>query len=587
MIVPMKKANIIMRLEDSYAAVTQLRALGVLHVEHEEVPQGKDLSLLQEEAALLDNCVDILRQQERKLSVAPLNPPASWKESAQHIVDLWKRQDHLESYGRNIERAIKEQEKWGDFDPQEVSSLGEQGVNVKLYEVPSKSINKFPEGTIVKEIFRSKVMIGCVVISRSEFSVPFKEVALPKQGISAMRKRLKEDLEIVRSIKENLSQLSLLLPFFLEVRKHLDKEIEFHSALSGMASSGAITYISGFVPVDAILALQQEAASKKWGLLLTEPSADDNVPTLIRNPRWVSLISPVLKFLEVLPGYHELDVSLPFLIFFSIFFGILIGDAGYGLIYCLITFIIHQKAKKKGMNTSGFALFYILSGCAITWGILTGTFFGQGWVLAAGYKPLIPALNNEKDMQRFCFFLGALHLSIAHAWRAVIKFPSLDFLADIGWGTILWAAFFIANTLILGDSFPSFARWMVVAGVILVLFFTSPQRNILKAFGSGLGTLALGLMNNFTDVVSYVRLFAVGLAGVAISDAFNSMAGMLGTGNIFAILVTVLILIIGHTLAIVLGPVSVLVHGVRLNVLEFSGHAGVSWSGQAYKPLKE
>jgi len=93
-------------------------------------------------------------------------------------------------------------------------------------------------------------------------------------------------------------------------------------------------------------------------------------------------------------------------------------------------------------------------------------------------------------------------------------------------------------------------------------------------------------MNNFTDVVSYVRLFAVGLAGVAIAETANSMAASLGTGFV-AIIAGVLITVIGHSLNIILGPMSVLVHGVRLNVLEFSGHASITWSGVAYKPLEE
>jgi V/A-type H+-transporting ATPase subunit I len=105
--------------------------------------------------------------------------------------------------------------------------------------------------------------------------------------------------------------------------------------------------------------------------------------------------------------------------------------------------------------------------------------------------------------------------------------------------------------------------------------------------GEGLGTIALGLMNNFTDVVSYVRLFAVGLAGFAIADAFNAMAAGINNGGLFAAVMSAVILSAGHGLNLVLGPMSVLVHGVRLNVLEFSGHANVAWSGFEYKPLKE
>jgi V/A-type H+-transporting ATPase subunit I len=118
------------------------------------------------------------------------------------------------------------------------------------------------------------------------------------------------------------------------------------------------------------------------------------------------------------------------------------------------------------------------------------------------------------------------------------------------------------------------------------LFFTSPQKNILKTIGEGLGAIALSLVNNFTDVVSYIRLFAVGLAGVAIADAFNFMAyGVIKKGEPLTIIIAVLIIICGNALNIILGPMSILVHGVRLNVLEFCGHANVTWSGFVYKPF--
>jgi len=177
-------------------------------------------------------------------------------------------------------------------------------------------------------------------------------------------------------------------------------------------------------------------------------------------------------------------------------------------------------------------------------------------------------------------------LSLAHAWRGVLKLPSLSALADAGWICVLWTAFFLARTLILSDPFPSWGIDLAGAGVALVVFFTNPQRNIFKAVAAGLGTVALSLMNNFTDVVSYVRLFAVGLATVAIAETTNTMAAGLGAGS-GAIIAGVIIAGIGHALNIVLGPMSVLVHGVRLNVLEFSSHANVSWSGFAYEPLKE
>jgi V/A-type H+-transporting ATPase subunit I len=122
-----------------------------------------------------------------------------------------------------------------------------------------------------------------------------------------------------------------------------------------------------------------------------------------------------------------------------------------------------------------------------------------------------------------------------------------------------------------------------------VILFTNPHANILRAIGEGLETVALSFMNNITDVISYIRLFAVGLATLAIAETTNTLASEAsGFGDgIVAVVAGVAILIIGHGLNIILGPMSVLVHGVRLNVLEFSGHANVTWSGVAFEPLKE
>jgi V/A-type H+-transporting ATPase subunit I len=317
-----------------------------------------------------------------------------------------------------------------------------------------------------------------------------------------------------------------------------------------------------------------------------DPGIDDNVPTLLRNPRWVDLIKPVFGLLGITPGYRELDVSILFLIFFSIFFGILIGDAGYGIVYILITAWMHFRMKNNPAMKNVFPLLYLLSSCAIVWGGMTGTFFGQTWLQNKGFTILVPELNDVKFMQTVCFFLGALHLSIAHSWRAILKMPSVSALADIGWICVLWTAFFLARTLILSDPFPSWGIGLVSAGVGLVILFTDPQRNMFKAIGKGLASVALSLMNNFSDVVSYVRLFAVGLATVAIADTTNSMAAGLGNG-VLAVAAGAVIVVIGHSLNIVLGPMSVLVHGVRLNLLEFSGHANVAWGGFAYEPLHE
>jgi V/A-type H+-transporting ATPase subunit I len=370
------------------------------------------------------------------------------------------------------------------------------------------------------------------------------------------------------------------------IQGSLGKEVQFRQVLAGMGREGAIAYVKGYIPADIEGRLVSLAKERRWGVLVTDPEPGDPVPTLLSNPPWVDRIKPVLGLLGLSPGYRELDVSTAFLVFFALFFGILIGDAGYGLVYVLITLLLQKVMKLNGELKTTFSLFYLLGTSAIIWGLLTGTFFGQEWVLAAGYTPPVPQLNDPYVMQSFCFFLGAFHLSIAHSWRAYLKFPSLTALADAGWICVLWTAFLVARTLVLGAAFPSWGIWLFAAGIVLVICFTSPQRRVLRGIGEGLGTVALSLMNNFTDVISYVRLFAVGLASLAIAETTNTLASGFGEGAV-ALVAGIAIVFIGHTLNLILGPMSVLVHGVRLNVLEFSGHANVTWSGVPFEPLRE
>jgi V/A-type H+-transporting ATPase subunit I len=584
----MKKATILFETGDADATVHYLRTLGVLHVEHQNLPEGRDISAIQEKLALINSSFDVLN---RAIVSEKNNQPQNeitgdWIAVADHIIDLGKRQEQLEASSRTITGQITEWEHWGDVDLNRILHLSQNGIYLKLYQVPVKELQRFPDDVVVKTIFTSGDIAHCVAISKRSFACAFLEVLPPKQSLSLLKNRLAMNNKAMEMTQGEIIQSAWFYEALLRIQKKLKKDIEFQQVVGGMGKEGAIRYVTGYIPFDREEDLIAKARSRKWGIVITEPSDDDNVPTLLRNPPWVGRIRPVLELLGLTPGYRELDVSTLFLIFFAIFFGILIGDAGYGLVYILITLVLQKKMKLNPEMKTTFSLFYLLGSCAILWGVLTGTFFGQGWLLTLGYKPLVPQLNDANGMQTFCFFLGALHLSIAHSWRAYLKFPSLKALADVGWICVLWTAFFLARTLILGAAFPPWGIWLFSAGIVLVILFTNPQANVLRAIGEGLGTVALSLMNNFTDVISYIRLFAVGLATLAIAETTNTLASGLGDG-VAALAAGVVILIIGHALNIILGPMSVLVHGIRLNVLEFSGHANVTWSGFTFEPLKE
>lgn len=587
MIVPMKKVTLIVQDKDADSTLVKLRSLGLLHIEHQRIPAGGDISQLQDDLALVNQAMGILSATEFiKQPVASDKEPGDWKFSAQHIIDMHKRIEQLQEYSRTLQSSISQWLSWGDFEPKDIKNLSERNIYVRFYQIPVKEIKNLPGSVTVKKIAVAGGIANCVIISRRDLKLPFKELNLPKMGLKRMQSRLAEDIWLIASIKDEINQHRVYLENFLRTRKSLEKELEFQRALRGMGEVGKILYLTGYAPHDRTAELLDTARKEKWGIWIGEPSEEDRVPTLIRNPAWVSIIRPIFKIIEVVPGYRELDISLWFLVFFSVFFGILIGDAAYGLIFFSLTFLAQKKWGKRLKEQSIFTLFYILSSFAIIWGVLSGTFFGQEW-LPGWVRPVIPALRDSQSVQRLCFFLGALHLSIAHLWRGIVKLPSFKALSEAGWILILWTAFLLAQFLILGDNFPGFGIWLLILGAVLVLIFTNPRKNIIKGIGQGLGNLLLNLINNFTDVVSYIRLFAVGLATVAVADSFNKMALEVGFNSLATGILTAFILLLGHALNIILGPMSILVHGVRLNVLEFCNHLDIKWSGVAYQPLKE
>jgi len=587
MIVAMKKVFLLLQNKDASEALNNLASLGVLHIENQNPPVGLELNEINDKLNIIEQALLILS------SIPPKKNQQSIHQKitdpvfiARHIIDLQKRINHLKEYSVTLNNLIYQWMPWGDFDPQQIKQLMPNNIYVKFYQIPNEQFKKLPKNITIRKIFSEGSMQNCAVFSYGDFNLPFKEMELPKTSLSWMRQRLSEDIKTVLNLKEQLNQQFCYQNSLIAEKKLLVSKKDFYEALKGMGQAQELVYLKGYIPLDAEKALIMEAKKNSWGILTSVPQEGDEVPTLVRNPKWIALIKPLLKLLELIPGYNEIDISPLFIIFFSLFFGILIGDAGYGIVYFLLNLWMYKKFGHKLKDKTVFFLFYLLSFCAIIWGLLTATFFGQEWLLNIGIKPLIPALGNTTFIQALCFLIGAVHLSLAHSWRALLRAPALTALAEIGWICIIWAAFFLAKNLILGDVFPGFGKWLIIAGLVLVLFFTSPQKNILKTIGNGLGAIALSLVNNFTDIVSYIRLFAVGLATVAIADAFNAMAaGVFKKGDFLTIVTAAFIVVFGHALNIILGPMSVLVHGVRLNVLEFCSHVNVTWNGFAYKPF--
>lgn len=584
MIVTMKVIHLLVQTQDIPQALEQLRELGTVHIEPQEELTGYQLSERREEVRILTQGIDIL---EKLPFVKEQQKVKDWTEIINAILKDTAEIDQIKESLIKRQNMIAQWEPWGDFDPDEIKALHTRGLNVRLCELKEADLAEIPEGVIIERLTESKGSVRCLVIAQSDIKIPFEALELPPAGLSRMKESQEVDRAAVGHLEKRIADQAKYLDGLRAIRVECENVLRLEEAHRGMKGHGSLSVLKGYCPQDHCDKLSEIAAKERWGLLVEDAAPEDQVPTCLRNPAWVEMIRPVFQLIDIMPGYREVDVSLVFLIFFSVFFGMLIGDAAYGVIFLLINMFAHIKLRKNFKDRSIFYLMYVLSGCTIVWGLLTGVMFGQAWLAPLAVKPLVPWLAEMNNMIFLCFSIAAVHLSIAHLWRIILKFPSLTWLAEAGWLSLVWTMFFVANMFVLNKPFPAFGLVLLYAGMALVVFFTAPNRNPLKAIGPGLGSLAMNFINSFTDVVSYIRLFAVGLATVAVADAFNEMALSIGFNGVVSGFFTALILLLGHGLNMILAGLAVLVHGIRLNVLEFSGHLNLEWGGFKYQPFKK
>ena len=225
------------------------------------------------------------------------------------------------------------------------------------------------------------------------------------------------------------------------------------------------------------------------------------------------------------------------------------------------------------------------------WGILTGTYFGSETIAE------LPILSNLKIealasfggdnliVQKVMFLIGAVHLTVGHLQVAWKFNNSVRAIAQFGWIAIIWGLYLIVNQMVLGIEAPALMVWLFIGGALLVALFSKPGPNLFKGILSSIGNLPLSIINGFSDIISYIRLYAVGLSTVLMAASFNQMAIGDGITTVVSGIGAVLVLILGHGLNMILAAMAVLVHGVRLNMLEYAGHAEVEFAGNEYKPF--
>lgn len=561
-----------------------------MHIKHMKEPSADAISAWEGRLNLLDRALRILG--DSKTQRCGLDE-AQIRFYVKEVIILDRKRQELKNKLRELKERKIWFEQWGDVSESSLAELRNAGIFVKLYVGNKKDIRRLPKEKTVYVLSRKKgkVYFAAFFNNPQEY-LKLEEIEVPSESLHSLGKRLAGVQTELEEISEELARAAGCRKLFIDYREEVLKKLEFYKVRFGAYHQEEICSIQGFCPADAVSRITRAAESEGWAIVSQEPDESDQVPTLIRNPGWVEIIRPVFNFIGTIPGYKEYDVSLWFLIFFSLFFAMLVGDAGYGALFLIITFFVQRKFKRARQDF--FFLLYLLSGATIVWGALTGTWFGFEEIARL---PLLSSLvierinsfvgSNQTFMIYLCFIIGAVHLTIAHGLRAFRSINSLLALSQVGWVCIIWSVFFVAGKLVLNKGIPAVTLPLFAVGAGLVIFFSYPQKNILKGALLSLADLPLSVVNSFSDVVSYLRLFAVGYATVAMAMAFNSMALASGVHSFFSGIMAALILFLGHTLNIMLALMAVIVHGIRLNLLEFSGHLNMEWSGIKYEPFRE
>ena len=269
------------------------------------------------------------------------------------------------------------------------------------------------------------------------------------------------------------------------------------------------------------------------------------------------------------------------------FFAMLVGDAGYGALMFVATVAAAIALRGKPAARPALTVFAVFSLSTVLWGVLSGTYFGIDKTALPACLMAIPTvdwLGSNDNMMFLCFLIGATHLSLARVWNAILLAPTLKMVGEIGWLCVTWGMFaVVCNIVVAWFSAPvALMAGLVGGGVALILV---PLVADIRHEGISIGMLPLNVISAMGDIISYVRLFAVGLASVKVAENFNAMALGLDLPFVLRVLAVAAILLVGHGLNLAMGALSVLVHAVRLNTLEFSNAKGITWSGQPYAPF--
>jgi V/A-type H+-transporting ATPase subunit I len=513
----------------------------------------------------------------------------------------------LESDLANTLKQVSARYPWGEFDKAALDGLADLGYKVRYYSVDEKRFDpQWAELYPLQVVSNHNKKVWFVTVSPKDevYSFPVQETAAP-EGTAAQADAEVADIksEIVKC-KAGLMNAKDYIPAIKESCNsdlvELDRYLADNAAVG--AAEDMLTVFTGFAPAENDTELVE--AFEKMGILYIKEDAvqEDNPPIKLKN-NWFTRQFEVFTEMYGMPVYTEFDPTPIVAPFYLLFFAMCMGDAGYGIILLLFGLLLNKGILKVGMFDGLGNIISLLGAGTILVGTVLGTFFGTS-LFDAAWVPQwlkscmivgdieIPSIGVLNIQMILAMGIGIFHICLAMTVKAICytkRFGIKENIATWGWLLLIVGGVVLALLGVGKILSPEAMKWAVIAvggiSALAIYIFNTPGRNPLVNIGAGLWdtyNMATGILG---DVLSYLRLFALGLAGGMLGQAFNNLAISVKGDSPVTWLPFVLILVIGHVMNIMLSGLGAFVHPMRLTFMEYFKNAGYEGKGAAYNPL--
>ncbi|MBO4595229.1 MAG: ATPase V [Bacteroidales bacterium] len=507
--------------------------------------------------------------------------------------------DTLKLYRESLAALRKEeaaQSVWGSWD---AGKLASTGISLHFYMTAAKLYDPlWEESWAIQKVAGDRQSVWFVIAGSNE-GFPLKELPAPLRPLDELRKDIRDLQATLDRYAASLEARKAELPGLRDTLTATEEELglAFASASAGTAAENTLTLFEGFAPQenDEALAAEFDKLPVVW--FREKATVEDNPPIRLRNNRFVRMFE-VITDMYGRPDYNEFDPTPYISIFFLLFFAMCMGDAGYGLVLAVLGIVLRRKEGLSDIaplvTTLGIGTFAA--------GIVMHTFFGVD-ISALGWIPgwlkavmITGTIGGFEAQMVIALGVGIVHLSLAMILKTIYATRNRGFLGSLGiwgWTLLIVGGVAVGAASLAGVIDGELTKWIIIALGILsglgIFLLNDIHRNPLANIGAGLWETYNTVTGLLGDVLSYLRLYALGLAGSMLGKAFNDIASMpLGDGSSpvgwFAFL---LIIIVGHALNIAMCCLGAFVHPLRLNFLEFFKNAGYDGKGRNYNPIKK